>query len=152
VDPREALMKKKTNLTVVRLGLAVVICAAAGAASAQPLVKGTFTLPYEVHWGKAVLAPGHYSITIDRADRPALVTTPTGKGLTYVMARSFDDAMKGQPTALIITKSETQRIVRSLNWREGNRRFIYRAFTEAERKELGGATELQTVTIRTAQK
>jgi hypothetical protein len=135
-----------------RLGLAVAICAAAGAASAQPLVKGTFTLPYEVHWGKAVLPPGHYSITIDRADRPALVTKPTGKGLTYVMARSSDDAMKGQPTGLIITKAETQRVVRSFNWRKGNRHFIYRAFTEAERKQLGSVTELETVTIRMAQK
>ena len=143
---------KKTNLAVVRLGLAIAICAAAGAASAQPLVKGTFTLPYEVHWGKAVLPPGHYSIAIDRADRPALVTTPTGRVLAYVLARSFDDAMKGQPTALIITKSETQRVVRSFNWREGNRRFIYRAFTEAERTQLGSTTELDTVAIRMAQK
>jgi hypothetical protein len=143
---------KKTNLAVVRLGLAVAICAAAGAASAQPLVKGTFTLPYEVHWGKAVLPPGHYSIAIDRADRPALVTTATGRVVAFVMARSFDDAMKGQPTALIITKSETQRVVRSFNWREGSRRFIYRAFTEAERTQLGSTTELDTVTIRMAQK
>ena len=145
-------MNKKTNLTVVRLGLAIAICAAAGAASAQPLVKGTFTLPYEVQWGKAVLPPGHYSITIDRADRPALVTTPTGKGLTYVIARSFDDAMTGQPTALMITKAETGRVVRSFNWQEGNRRFIYRAFTEAERRQLGSAGELETVTIRMARK
>jgi hypothetical protein len=147
----EVLMKK-TNLAVVRLGLAVAICAAAGAASAQPLVKGTFTLPYEVHWGKAVLPPGHYSIAIDRADRPALVTMPTGKVLTYVLARSFEDAMTDQPTALMITKAETQRVVRSFNWREGNRRFIYRAFTEAERQQLASATDVETVTIRMAQK
>jgi hypothetical protein len=115
-------------------------------------VKGTFTLPYEVHWGKAVLSPGHYSIAIDRADRPALVTTPTGKVLAYVMARSFDDAMTGQPTALMITKAETQRFVRSFNWREGNRCFIYRAFTETERKQLESATDVEAVTIRTAQR
>jgi hypothetical protein len=143
---------KKINVVLTRLGMAVAICAAAGAASAQPLVKGSFTLPYEVHWGKAILAPGHYSIAIERADRPAAVSTPTGRVVAYVMARSFDDAQAGQATALVITKAEAQRVVRSFNWREGNRRFIYRPFTEAERLQSASAGALETVAIRVTQK
>lgn len=142
---------KKTSLVLMRIGLAIAICAAAGVASAQPLVKGSFTLPYEVHWGKAILAPGHYSITIERADRPAAVSTPTGRVVAYVMARSFDDAQTDQATALLITKAEAQRVVRSFNWREGNRRFIYRPFTEAERVSANAGT-FETVTIEVAQK
>jgi hypothetical protein len=143
---------KKTIVVLTRLGMAVAICAAAVAANAQSLVKGSFTLPYEVHWGKAVLAPGHYTIAIERADRPAAVSTSTGKIVAYVMARSFDDARKNQPSALVITKAESQRVVRLFNWREGNRSFIYRPLTEAERQQGADATRLETVTIRVAQK
>jgi hypothetical protein len=143
---------KKAILVLTRFGMAVAICAAASAASAQSLVKGSFTLPYEVHWGKAILAPGHYSIAIERADRPAAVSTPTGKVVAYVMARSFDDARKDQATALVITKVESQRVVRAFNWREGNRRFIYRPFTQAERPEGASAAKLETVPIRVARK
>jgi hypothetical protein len=145
-------MKKKTIVVLTRLGMAVAICVAASAASAQSLVKGSFTLPYEVHWGKAVLAPGHYTIAIDRADRPAAVSTPTGRIVAYVTARSFDDARKDAPTALVITKTESQRVVRSFNWREGNRRFIYRPFTAAERQQVARAAEVETVAIRVAQR
>jgi hypothetical protein len=117
------------------LGVAAAIAAglSVGSASAQPLVKVTFTLPYEVHWGKAVLPPGHYSITIDDARRPALVSnTLTGERYAVVMARALGDAIKGQPTALLITKIENERFVRSFNWREGNQSFIYRATTKTD--------------------
>ncbi len=143
---------KKAIVVLTRLGVALAICAAAGAASAESLVKASFTLPYEVRWGKAILAPGHYSIAIERADRPAAVSTATGRVVAYVMARSFDDARKDQPTALVISKTESQRVVRSFNWREGNRRFIYRALTVAEREQSADAAALETVAIRVAQK
>jgi hypothetical protein len=143
---------KKTIVTPVRVGFALAICAAASAASAQPLVRGSFTLPYEVHWGKAVLPAGYYSITIEQADRPAAVRTATGRVVAYVMARSSDDAHQGQPTALLITKAERQHVVRTFNWREGNRRFIYRPFTDVERRQSASADAFETVTIRVAQK
>ena len=139
---------KKTMLVLTRLGMAVAICATAVAANAQSLVKGSFTLPYEVHWGKAVLGPGHYTIAIERADRPAAVSTSTGRIVAYVMARSFDDARKDQPSALVITKAESQRVVRLFNWREGNRRFIYQPLTGAEQQSADAT--LETVAIRVA--
>lgn len=145
-------MKMKRNLVLIRLGLAVAVCAAAGAASAQPLVKGSFTLPYEVQWGKAVLPAGHYSIAIERADRPAALSTATGRVVAYVMARSFEDAPQDQATTLVITKSEARRVVRAFNWREGNRRFIYRPFTQAERRQSASAAGLETVAVRVAQR
>jgi hypothetical protein len=151
---KEALMKKASfNFLKLAVAAAIAVGLSVGSASAQPLVKGTFTLPYEVHWGKAVLPPGHYSITIDDARRPALVSnTLTGERRALVMARALGDAMKGEPTALLITKIENQRFVRSFNWREGNQNFIYRALTKTERTQLGSASELVTVPILMAQK
>ena len=144
------MKKSKLGFIIPGLVAALAICVSAGSASAQPLVKGTFTLSNEVRWGKAVLPSGTYSITVDGPDRPALITTLTGRRVAYVMARTFDDAMKGQPTALLISNVENQRVVRSFNWREGNRNFIYRAFSEAERKDLASADRVETVAIRIA--
>ena len=144
---------KKASFNFLKLAVAAAIAVglSVGSASAQPLVKGTFTLPYEVQWGKAVLPPGHYSITIDDARRPALVSnTLTGERCAFVMARAVSDAMKGQPTALLITKNENERFVRSFNWREGNQSFIYRALTRTELGPDARATE--TVTVRMAAK
>jgi len=143
----------KASSNFLKVGVAAALAASfsVGSANAQPLVKGTFTLTYEVHWGKAVLPPGQYSITIDDPRRPAVVSnTLTGERRAVVMARALGDAMKGQPTALIITKVENERFVRFFNWREGNQRFIYRAVSETERTQL--AREPATVRILTAQK
>jgi hypothetical protein len=145
----------QSSFNLLKVGVAAAIAAglSVGSASAQPLVKGTFILPYEVHWGKAVLPPGQYSITIDDPLRPAMVSnTLTGARRAVVMARALGVAAKDQPTALLITKIENERFVRSFNWREGNQRFIYRALTGTERTPLTSAREPVTVSIVMAQK
>jgi hypothetical protein len=151
---KEALMKKASfNFLKLAVAAAIAVGLSVGSASAQPLVKATFTLPYEVQWGKAVLPPGHYSITIEDARRPALVSnTLTGERCAFVMARALGDAMKGQPTALLITKMENERFVRSFNWREGNQSFMYRALTETERTQLGSASEPVAVPVLMSQR
>jgi hypothetical protein len=152
---RRMSWKASFNFLKLAVAAAIAVGLSVGSASAQPLLKGTFTLPYEVHWGKAVLPPGHYSITIveDDARRPALVSnTLTGQGSAFVMARGLGDALKGQPTALLITKMENERFVRSFNWREGNKSFIYRALTETERTQLGSASEPVAVPVLMAQR
>ena len=149
------MRRRNASFNSLKLAVAAAIAVglSVGSASAQTLVKGTFTLPYEVHWGKAVLPPGHYSITIDSARGPALVSnTLTGQVSAFVTARALGDATKGQPTALLITKMENERFVRSFNWREGNKSFIYRALTETERTRLGSASEPVAVPILMAQR
>ena len=147
-------MKKASfNFLKLAVGAAIAVGLSVGSASAQTLAKGTFTLPYEVQWGKAVLRPGHYSITIDDARRPAVVSnTLTGERCAFVMARAVSDAMRGQPTALLITKNENERFVRSFNWREGNQSFIYRALTEIELTQLGSASEPVAVPVLMAER
>jgi hypothetical protein len=145
---------KKPRFTLLKLGVVAAIATglSVGSASAQP-VKGTFTLANEVHWGKAVLPPGHYSITFSDSGRRALVSNVrTGVYGAVVTAQALDDAMPDQPTALLIREAENQRFVQSFNWREGNQRFIYRATTKTERTRLGGASESVKVPILIAQR
>lgn len=145
-------MKKALNVLKLWVVAAVAASALSGTASAQSLVKGSFTLPYEVHWGKMVLAPGSYTITIDRASGPAIVRTSTGSARGFVLARSVDKSSADHPTALLVSTRENQRIVRSFNWREGDRTFVYAPFTKAEQKLLGKIDDSVAVPILMAQK
>jgi hypothetical protein len=147
----EDMMEKLSRMVVkVSVALAVATCLLSGTANAQPLLKGTFTLPYDVRWGGTLVPAGQYQIVIDSARRPALVSTLSGTGLVFATPQVVNDASRGEKTALIVTMGETERTVRALNWREGNRSFVYKPFTKAERQSLAQA-RTETVAIRTAQ-
>jgi len=144
---------KKSRLTFLKLAVAAAIVTgvSVGPASAQSL-KGTFTLPYEVQWGKAVLPAGPYTITFDTLHGPAIVRTSTGEGRAIVMARIVDKAMKDQPSALLVTKIENQRVVRTLNLREADAAFVYRPFTKSEGRLVSTLDESEAVPILMARK
>jgi hypothetical protein len=100
---------EKTTRTVVKLAVAaaIAICLSASSASAQSL-KATFTLPYEVHWGKAVLPAGPYSITFDSLSGP-IIRTGTGGGGVLVMPVTTGQAMDDQPSGTSSARSSSPR-------------------------------------------
>ena len=117
----------KRTLTVLKLAAVAAVattCLSGGTASAQSL-RGTFTLPYEVNWGGAVLSAGRYTISFDSVRGPATVRTAAGVPRAMLFARSIGDARKDQPTALLITQHENQRFVSAFNWRGGDKVFGY---------------------------
>jgi len=147
----EDMMEKRSRMLVkLSVALAVATCLLSGTANAQPIMKGTFTLPYDVRWGGTLVPAGQYKIVIDSAYRPALVSTFAGNGQAYVMPQFVNQATRGAATALVVTQGETERTVRALNWREGNRSFVYKPFTKAERKSLA-QSRTEMVPIRMAQ-
>jgi hypothetical protein len=125
---------KKTSFTFLKLALAaaIAICLSVTSASAQSL-KAAFTLPYEVHWGMAVLPAGSYTITFDSPSGPAIVRTRTGGSGVLLMPVTTDQAMNDQPDGLIVTTTENGHIVRYLNLREANVSIGYHLFTRSER-------------------
>jgi hypothetical protein len=137
------------------LKVVVVAAVAAGSlartASAQVL-RGSFTLPYEVHWGRAVLPAGTYLITIDSVRGPALVTTTDGRGRCLVLPALVDSATEGRATGLLISRIEGERAIRSLNWREGGRSFVYQPIRKTKRSLSASASDLEAVPIATARK
>ena len=143
----------KRTLTAWKLGAVAAVattCLSGGTASAQSLLRGSFTLPYEVHWGQAVLSPGRYTISIDSARGPAIVRTAAGAGRAILLARSVADSRKDQPNALLITQHENQRVVHAFNWRDGDKVFVYAPPTK-ERKLLA-ATDGSVAPILITQK
>ena len=144
---------EKTSRTFVKLAVAaaIAICVSASSASAQSL-KATFTLPYEVHWGKAVLPAGPYSITFDSLSGPAIIRTSTGGDGVLVMPVTTGQAMNGQPTGLIVTAIENEHVVRYLNLREANVSLGYHLFTKSERNLAGKVVEPEAVAMLMARK
>jgi hypothetical protein len=145
------MMKARLTFLKLAVAAAIVTCVSVGSASAQSL-KATFNLPYEVSWGKAVLQPGPYQITFDSVNAPAIVRTRTGRGVALVRANSVGLAMKDQPSALLITRTETGHVVRTLNIREADMTFVYKPFTKSERKLLGQVEVIEALPILMAQK
>ena len=133
------------------LSVLVVTCALAGAVYAQPTFVGKFTLPYEVHWGQAVLPAGEYSIRMDSAAAAAKVTSTDGSRTIYTQFPMFADSDKGS-THLTITTMGNERKVRSLNAPDLGKLIIFAPLSKSEREELAKAGQSTNVPVVTAKK
>jgi hypothetical protein len=120
---KEVLMKK-TSLMFLTLTTAAAICLSVSPARAES-VKASFTLPYAVKWGQAVLPAGPYTITVD-GKGPAIVSTADGKNLALVMPVTTSRAMTDRPSALVVRSTENGRDVLFLNLREANVSYGFR--------------------------
>ena len=49
------------------LAVAIALVAVSVPANAQQIYRATFTLPFEAQWGKTVMEPGEYTITVEQA-------------------------------------------------------------------------------------
>jgi len=134
----------------------VVVTALAGAAvprtAMAQVVRADFTLPYEVRWGGAMLPPGMYSITMASVRGPALIATADGRGRCLTQATQVGSAMQGQPTGLMIAVSAGERTVRSFNWREGGRSFVYPLVSRGKHGALARTLDLEVLEVQVAKK
>jgi hypothetical protein len=64
--------------------LALALCFSAGFGKAQNAYEGKFTLPFEAHWGEAVLPAGDYTISMRSATEQYLLFV-RGEGKTAMI-------------------------------------------------------------------
>jgi len=123
-------MKSETTRRIPKLmflaiaGLAS--CLASGAANAQAAFHGKFALPYEVRWGKAVLAPGDYlRMFIDDNMTTTLVIrdAKSSRIVAYERADIREDSTGGE-SALLIGGQGHQRVVYSFRAAELGTTFV----------------------------
>jgi hypothetical protein len=130
--------------------LTLTIFAFTGAAKAQS-VKGKFTLPYEVHWGAAVLPAGDYTVSMDSFHAMTLVRPISNTRSFYtglpVTANSDEGA-----AYLLITSEKGEHRVRSMNLPQMGKALIYEPLTKAEREQLAKAGKIETVPVFAARK
>jgi hypothetical protein len=122
-----------------------------GAVNAQTRFHGKFKLPYEVHWGKALLPAGEYSISMDWFQAGTEVRSASGQTVFIPGSPITDDSEK-RGTCLVIMVRGDERRVRSLNLPEIGRSLIYEPLTKSERETRAKADQMQAVPVLTAGK
>jgi hypothetical protein len=110
----------------------------AGLLSAEDL-KGTFTLPFEVRWGTAILPAGDYSFQLDNSNY--IVTIRGENQAAMVLSPSRRDDNQSGSSALIVVRHGKRGTVRALRLPEQNVVFTYPA-RKGEPPMLAQAPEL----------
>ena len=113
------------------------VSAFSGMAVAQNTVKITFQLDEQLHWGKAVLPPGAYTMTLNSFTSPVRGVLRSNDG--KVVAQTFA-AVKGDPipnkTFIQVQGSGPERRVLTLNLPEFGLAAVYSSLTRAEKEEM----------------
>jgi len=107
-------------------GALLATCLIGGTANAQAGFQGKFTLPYEVRWGKAVLSPGDYIISMEAPASPSDAVVRDAKSHRIVAQLAFpikEDAGLGE-SALLIGGQGRQRVVYSFRAAELGTTFV----------------------------
>jgi hypothetical protein len=97
----------------VFLGILLAACFLATSAHAGSLFTGTFTLTNEVHWGKAVLGPGAYTIVLNQSPRIIIVRDASGKIVAHEAVRP-GGSTDSDTSNLLVSVHGSQRVVYSV--------------------------------------
>jgi hypothetical protein len=126
-------------------------CVFTVAANAQPSFDGKFTLPYEVHWNRAVLPAGEYSIQVDAKGMPTVVHSTSSSKSVNTHPPILADLEKGA-ARLTVTIRGNERRVRSMNLPQIGKSLIFEPLTATEREMFAKAGHIESVPVVTAQK
>ena len=101
-------------------------CLFGSPAKAQAGFQGKFTIPYEVHWGRATLPAGDYLINYDGPEMPGFVIRDAHTLRVVALERvEIRENCTGGNSALLISRRGTQRAVYSLRIAELGKAFVY---------------------------
>jgi hypothetical protein len=84
-------MKTIRNLATLAAVAMMIAACAPSRASAQPLIRGTFNLPFTAQLGSATLPPGSYVLDVNQANGPYFIVTVLGRstGTASAIALAF---------------------------------------------------------------
>jgi hypothetical protein len=135
-----------------KLFVAFVLAASvfAAGAHAETRFHGRFRLANEVHWGKAVLPAGEYTILIAPPQGPSragsLIRSANGKTQFVPPTLVTEESNKGV-NSLVITVRGNERRVRSLNLPGLGQSLIYEPLSKSERETLAKTDQAVPVTV-----
>lgn len=115
-------------------------------ANAEPVYVGKFTLPYEVHWHRALLPAGEYTITVSSESAPALVRSTNGSKTLYTEVPIVANSDEGS-ASLLITTAGGQHTVRSMSSPLLGATLIFQAISKPEREALANTTQPEAVMV-----
>jgi hypothetical protein len=143
-------MKSQNNFSAIQfatLGL-VASFLLIGVAFAAPIYRGSFTLPFDAHWGSTTLPAGDYLLGFkDVGSRAFLVVreTKSGRDVAFLPSVATNETTATGQSALLVATTGNQRVIYSLRLAELGEVFVYDF--KAAREEVGEASRTQTVPI-----
>ena len=148
-------MNTNRSLRLVKFAVLALLTACFGAslANAQE-VQGKFNLPFEVHWGQAVLSPGNYSFRLNFSGGSpdnTVLTREEDQTQTMIVASTRDHSFSGK-SGLIVERHGDRGTVRSLRLAEAGLVLDY-PMAKAQPPMLAkGPVLIQRIPILAAQK
>lgn len=152
-------MKTRRNTARIVLFAAVLLAVGCfgGPAKAQSNVpqadyQGTFTLPFEAHWGKVVLSPGEYQLGFAPGNESVLTIrdAKTSRLVAYEPA-TIRDGTDGEASALLIGTRGNRQIVHSLRIAELGETYVFDPAL-AHPHRVQEARRIRVVAVLTARK
>ena len=124
------------------------VSAFSGMAVAQNGVKVTFQLDEQLHWGKAVLTPGAYTMTLNSLAAPihGVLRSEDGKIVALTFASTLSDPTP-QKTFIEVSGTGPERRVLSLNLPAFGLAAVYSELTRAEKEEIAKAKKFSGVDV-----
>lgn len=110
-------MKGTRIAMLVSFVLAAAICFSASPAHAQGTrvtFKGKFTLPYEVRWGKSILPPGEYSMTVSAGSSLPDFVTLRSQDKTAIVLVGETSRCESCTGELVVVWSKGKRAIRAM--------------------------------------
>lgn len=109
-------MKTIRISTLMKLAMVTVlaVCFNTGRASAQE-VAGTFTLPYEAHWGRATLPPGDYSFRLDSPGFQGVLLLSRGTNVVAMIPDQGRGDEKSSRNELVVNRTAAGCTIRELH-------------------------------------
>ena len=80
--------------------------------------SGNFNLPFEVHWGNALLSRGDYTFTVISSTRLYLLHVRSKTASTLILPLVIDKGTISEPTQLNVIRIGQEHFVESLAFRE----------------------------------
>jgi hypothetical protein len=108
-------MKTIRNFALPKFAVAALLAFGlnTGIASAQ-IQTGTFSLPFEAHWGLATLAAGDYSFTVEGIGREAKIHIFHGaETVAYMLNQGYENR-QCEKVVLTVVRTSTGNFVRDL--------------------------------------
>ena len=88
--------------------------------------KATFNLPFQAHWGDAVLDPGEYSITLPPTAAGSPILQVSGQGKTImVVAGIFRPMAQSERSYLRLEDFGQEHVVREFRYGVAGKSFIF---------------------------
>ena len=133
------------------LGILLAACFLATAAHADSLFRGTFKLTNEVHWGKAVLGPGSYSLAVDQTT-PTIVIRDAHTGKVVAHQFGWPDYTNTDSSELLIAVHGNQRAVYSVRLAGLGEVFLQARPFAATRRAAEEARNAEAIPVEVAKK